>query len=728
MKKNYTIFIFVTALILFMQFKTVYAANNLQPLVVVDSPVNNAQIVSSVNIQGWAINGSGINYVNIYLDGSWKGTAKIGLSRTDVAKVYPGYIGASTSGFSYLLDINTVTAGAHAIKVRAVGNDGSVQEATVNVNIGKVVLPSIVKLESPVQSQNITKSFNVSGYALNGSGTNYVNIYLDGSWKGTAKIGISRTDVANLYPKYSGAATSGFSYLLDVNTIAAGAHAIKVRAVGNDGSVKEGTINVNVSKLPPIINVDSPVQNRILTKSFNVSGWALNASGIKYINMYLDGSWKGTANIGISRTDVANLYPGYGNAATSGFSYLMDINTVTAGAHVIKIRAVGNDGSVKEGTVNVNVSKLAPIVNVDSPVQNQNISTSNTINGWALNASGVNYVNIYLDGSWKGTAKIGLSRTDVANAYPSYIGAATSGFSYNLAVDRNRISGGNHKLEVRAVGNDGSIVSNYITLFNTNTFISTSYPTTLADFVNKEMLNSPALQLYNSTTGRWEWRYAEIVSGQKGYSLDSGTFVSSTDVYNQIQQSVSDNMDPSKIANDPVKIYEFLKLNYSDCVTAGGLNAIFNDNGVLAGKGQVFIDAAKMYNVNPIYLAAHSILETGNGTSLLAKGVVVNGVTAYNLFGIQAFDSDPVVCGSTYAYSQGWTTIDSAIYGGAAWIADGYIGKSQDTLYKMRWNFSNTPHQYATDVKWAANQVQNIKNCFDLIKDPKLTFEIPAYN
>jgi len=95
------------------------------------------KISSNNTISGWALNASGINYVNIYLDGSWKGTAKIGLSRTDVANAYPGYTGASTSGFSYLLDINTVTAGAHSIKVRAVGNDGIVKESTVNVSISK---------------------------------------------------------------------------------------------------------------------------------------------------------------------------------------------------------------------------------------------------------------------------------------------------------------------------------------------------------------------------------------------------------------------------------------------------------------------------------------------------------------------------------------------------------------------------------------------------------------
>ncbi|RDY27806.1 glucosaminidase domain-containing protein [Lachnotalea glycerini] len=37
-----------------------------------------------------------------------------------------------------------------------------------------------------------------------------------------------------------------------------------------------------------------------------------------------------------------------------------------------------------------------------------------------------------------------------------------------------------------------------------------------------------------------------------------------------------------------------------------------------------YINAAKTNNISEIFLAAHSALESGNGTSTLSSGVVVN--------------------------------------------------------------------------------------------------------
>ena len=99
--------------------------------------------------------------------------------------------------------------------------------------------------------------------------------------------------------------------------------------------------------------------------------------------------------------------------------------------------------------------------------------------------------------------------------------------------------------------------------------------------------------------------------------------------------------------------------------------------------------------MNEIYLISHALLETGHGTSQLATGVLVSEVggqpvqprTVYNMFGIRAFDSCPIQCGSEYAYQQGWFTPEVAIIGGARWIGDGYINdptNRQDTLYKMK--------------------------------------------
>ena len=61
--------------------------------------------------------------------------------------------------------------------------------------------------------------------------------------------------------------------------------------------------------------------------------------------------------------------------------------------------------------------------------------------------------------------------------------------------------------------------------------------------------------------------------------------------------------------------------------------------------------------INEIYLIAHALIETGNGQSQLAKGanIVNNYVTTksatkyHNVFGIAAFDTNPLYNGINYA-------------------------------------------------------------------------------
>src|SRR5699024_6710667 len=107
----------------------------------------------------------------------------------------------------------------------------------------------------------------------------------------------------------------------------------------------------------------------------------------------------------------------------------------------------------------------------------------------------------------------------------------------------------------------------------------------------------------------------------------------------------------------PKDMYQFLILSCSSGVTLEDLNNELKGKGILQRKGQAFMDVGKLYNINEIYLLAHAILETGNGTSTLSKGVLVNTVDGkkvepkmvYNMFGIDAYDSSPLKGGSEYA-------------------------------------------------------------------------------
>lgn len=196
-------------------------------------------------------------------------------------------------------------------------------------------------------------------------------------------------------------------------------------------------------------------------------------------------------------------------------------------------------------------------------------------------------------------------------------------------------------------------------------------------------------------------------------------------------------INPNNFINDPYGKFQFLQLNYTSGITSEDLNTLLKGKGVLEGKGAIFLQAAITYNISPIYLVSHALLETGNGSTALSNGIFVTQVDGksvspnlvYNMFGIGAYDINANKYGSEYAYKQGWFSVEEAITGGAKWISSQYINNifyNQNTLYKMRWNPSNPgTHQYSTDVAWAYNQTYNIKRLADKLPNANLVFDIP---
>ncbi len=207
--------------------------------------------------------------------------------------------------------------------------------------------------------------------------------------------------------------------------------------------------------------------------------------------------------------------------------------------------------------------------------------------------------------------------------------------------------------------------------------------------------------------------------------------------------------------------YQFLKLDSYRRINAYELNEYLNSlsvsNGNLAifkDQASAFISAAKKYNIDPIYLVAHTMLETGYGSSKLAQGIVVTEdlagnpiepVKVHNLFGIGAIDSDAIGAGSKTAYSLGWTSIPKAIEGAVRWISlgveanpqtglkksDGYIHSvkhtHQYTLYSMRWDYVSAWHQYATDPQWSLKISRLMNRLSYLYEGANLVFENIVY-
>ena len=239
--------------------------------------------------------------------------------------------------------------------------------------------------------------------------------------------------------------------------------------------------------------------------------------------------------------------------------------------------------------------------------------------------------------------------------------------------------------------------------------------------------NGARVQLYGANgTGAQRWTFVKTDDGVKavGYSISLDRMIA----INGLSSSARQFIDPKTWKLGDKAFYQFLDLRTGvDNVTGEQLDKSISSTalgrkGVFVGKGNAFVAAAKSAQINPMYLFAHSMIETGWGTSTMARGkyfpegkVTIGNVTKtapagtyYNFFGWGAFDSSPQSA-FDYARFHGWNSIEKSLSGAARLIADNYIYAGQETLYEMRWNpdyaekTGKRSHQYATDPLWAYN-------------------------
>ena len=104
----------------------------------------------------------------------------------------------------------------------------------------------------------------------------------------------------------------------------------------------------------------------------------------------------------------------------------------------------------------------------------------------------------------------------------------------------------------------------------------------------------------------------------------------------------------------------------------------------LAGKGAIFKEAEERYQVNALYLIAHSALESAWGRSQIAKD-------KNNFFGIAAYDTTP------YDSAKSFDDVDKGILGAAKWIRENYIDNGRTHLGNKS---SGMNVLYASDPYW----------------------------
>ena len=104
----------------------------------------------------------------------------------------------------------------------------------------------------------------------------------------------------------------------------------------------------------------------------------------------------------------------------------------------------------------------------------------------------------------------------------------------------------------------------------------------------------------------------------------------------------------------------------------------------LTGKGAIFKEAEERYQINALYLIAHSAIESSWGRSQIAKD-------KNNFFGIAAYDTTP------YDSAKSFDDVDKGILGAAKWIRENYIDNGRTYLGNKA---SGMNVLYASDPYW----------------------------
>ena len=269
-----------------------------------------------------------------------------------------------------------------------------------------------------------------------------------------------------------------------------------------------------------------------------------------------------------------------------------------------------------------------------------------------------------------------------------------------------------------------------------NDFYKISYDDSYA-YVHKDYVGVKATSNLNGRVSylTTEYSYSLTKFAQIQQSYTSGTI-----------QSITSYLNPNNPANVNY-LLQYLRIDQFRSFDVAGLNKELQNKGVLHNQGQIFYNASRYYNIDPIFFVSQSIHETNWGTSNLAKGITITEiadenkpikdssgkiidyeriqldkpVTVYNLFGIGARDHAPRLLGTTYAYKKGWTTPEKAIFGAAEFISLNYINSpkyQQNTPFKIKYNqlSANQWHQYAT-TPWYAYEIGNYMHRFAYLYD-----------
>ena len=246
--------------------------------------------------------------VHTYVDGVYAGRGTASVARADVAAAYPG----AGSAHGFRLDVR-VPQGKHDICVYAI----NVGAGDRNPSLG---CRSVTAQLSPIGSLDKAgaagvRTVRVKGWTLDPevpAASQKVKLQVDGTTVATVVADVERTDVAAAYPK----AGAAHGFRADLPIASGGSHkvcAYGVNAAGSAGA--DALLGCRTVTLPTGVLGSLDKVDTVGTGLYDLVGWAIDTNKpttALQVHVYVDGTYRATAPAGVSRPDVAAVYPDAG--------------------------------------------------------------------------------------------------------------------------------------------------------------------------------------------------------------------------------------------------------------------------------------------------------------------------------------------------------------------------------------------------------------------------------
>ena len=198
-----------------------------------------------------------------------------------------------------------------------------------------------------------------------------------------------------------------------------------------------------------------------------VRGWTLAPFGVRRVEAFVDGTRGERLRFGlpIEGIDLAAAYPGYPDTAQCGFEGTLSLAGLADGQHTLLIRVEALDNRRMELSVPFEVDSDALATGrilafVDLPHVGQQGTVLRDerleVRGWAWSTSTIAEVTAIIDAERGCPLETGLSRPDVALAYPTLPGIEQGGFAGRIPLSGT--SPGVHTVTVRISSGNGDQV------------------------------------------------------------------------------------------------------------------------------------------------------------------------------------------------------------------------------------------------------------------------------